>query len=93
MQTLWRCYCGESGFDWTTYLSMVEFYYNCSINEATTQSPFEVMYAYQPSILADRLFQLAGGATDAANRLTLIADIRDGVNQFLKLTKEKMAAK
>ena len=38
MQTLLRCYCAESGFDWTTDLSMVEFYYNCSINETTTHS-------------------------------------------------------
>ena len=35
MQTLLRCYCAKSGFDWTSHLSMVEFYYNCSINEAT----------------------------------------------------------
>ena len=72
---------------------MVEFYYNSSINEATTHAPFEVMYAYQPSILADRLFQLAGGATDAANRLTLIADIRYVVNQILKLSKERIATR
>ena len=26
MQTLLRCYCAESGFDWTSHLSMVEFY-------------------------------------------------------------------
>ena len=44
MQTPLRCYCSESGFDWTSHLSMVEFYYNCSINEATTHSPFVVMY-------------------------------------------------
>ena len=49
MQTLLRYYCAESGFDWTSHLSMVEFYYNCSINEATTHSPFEMMYEYQPS--------------------------------------------
>ena len=46
MQTLLRCYCAESGFDWTSQLSIVEFYYNCSINEATTHSSFEVMYGY-----------------------------------------------
>ncbi len=35
MQTLLRCYCAESGFDWTSHLSMVKFYYNCYVNEAT----------------------------------------------------------
>ena len=49
MQTLLRCYCVVSSFDWTSHLSMVEFYYNCSINEATSHSPFEVMYRFQPS--------------------------------------------
>ena len=35
MQTLLRCYnCVESGSDWASHLGIVEFYYNCSINEA-----------------------------------------------------------
>jgi len=59
MQTLLRCDCGKSSFDWTLYLSMIEFYYNGSINEESTHSPFEVMYGYQPSTLADRLLPLA----------------------------------
>jgi hypothetical protein len=49
MQTLLRCYCAKVGVDWTSHLSMVEFYYKCSINEATLYSPFEVMYGFQPS--------------------------------------------
>ena len=45
MQTLLPCYyCVESTFDWTSHLSMVEFCLNFSINEASTHSPFEVMY-------------------------------------------------
>ena len=54
MQTLLRCYCAESGFDWTSHLGMVEFYYNCSIDEATTNSLFEAMCGYQPSTPLDR---------------------------------------
>jgi len=54
---------------------MVEFYYSCSINEATTHSPFEVMYGYQPSTPADRLVLMVGATTDADDRLTLIAYI------------------
>ena len=47
MQTLLRCHCAESGFDWASHhLSMVEFYYTCSINEAAQHSPFEVMYGF-----------------------------------------------
>jgi len=55
MQTLLRCYCTKSSVDWTSHVSMIEFYYNCSINEATTHSPFEVMYGYHPSTPVDRL--------------------------------------
>ena len=29
MEIILRCYCAKSGFDWTSHLSMVEFYYNC----------------------------------------------------------------
>ena len=50
---------------------MVEFYYNCSINEATTHSP------YQPSTPADRLIPMATATADASDRSTFIADIRD----------------
>jgi hypothetical protein len=72
---------------------MVEFYYNCSINEATTHSPFEVMYGYQPSTPADRPLPMVDATADATDRLALIADIRDVVNQLLKLSKERRATK
>ena len=71
---------------------MVEFYYNCSINEAVSHSPFEVMYGYQPSTPADRLLPLAGASADATDRLTLIADIREDT-QLLKLSIERIAAR
>ena len=94
MQTLLRCYCAKPGFDWTSHSSMlVEFYYNYSINEATTHSPSEMMYGYQPSSRADRLLPMVGATADAADRLTLTADIRDVVVQLLKLSKERMAAR
>ncbi len=46
MQTLLRCYYAKSGFDWTSHLSMVDLYYNCLINEATSHSIFEVLYGF-----------------------------------------------
>jgi hypothetical protein len=93
MQTLLRCYCAESGFDWTSHLSMVKFYNNYSINEATAHSPFEVMYGGHPSTPADRLLPMVVATADAGDRLTLIVDIQDVVNQLLKLSKERMAAR
>ena len=53
MQTLLRYYCAESSFDWASHLSMVETYQNCSITEATSHSPFEVMYGFQSSTPAN----------------------------------------
>ena len=93
MQTLLRCYCAESGFDWTSHLSMVEFYYNCSIDEATSHSPFEIMYGFQPSTPAEIHLPLVGATAEAAGRLTTIRDIRDVVHQLIKLSKERMAAR
>jgi hypothetical protein len=61
---------------------MAEFYYNCSIYEAISHSPFEVMYGFQPSTPADRLLPLTGATAEAADRLTMILDIMDVVHQF-----------
>ena len=51
------------------------------------------MYGHQPATPADRQLSVAGATADAADRLTLIRDIRDVVNQLLKLSKERMAAR
>ena len=48
------------------------------------------MYGYQPYTPTDRLLPMVRATADAADRLTLIADIRDVVNQLMKLYKEKM---
>jgi hypothetical protein len=72
---------------------MVEFYYNCSINEATSHSPFEVMYGFQPSTPENRLLPLTGATAEEADRLTMITDIRDVVHQLIKLSKERMGAR
>ena len=82
MQTLLRCYCAEYGSDWASRLSIVEFYYNCSINEAAQHSPFEVMHGFQPSTPANRLLPLAGATAYATERLTNIVEIRDVVKHL-----------
>ena len=93
MQILLRCYCAKYGFDWTSHLSMVEIYYNCSIKEASTHSPYEVMYGYQSYTPAGRLLPLISATAYAIVRLSLFADIRDVVNQILKLSKERIAVR
>ena len=45
------------------------------------------------STLVDRLLPLIGATAEAADRLTMIKDIRDVVNQLIKLSKERMAAR
>ena len=52
------------------------------------------MYGYHPSTPADRLLPLTSATTsDAADRLTLIADIRDVANQILKFSEERIATR
>ncbi len=51
------------------------------------------MYGYQPSTPVDRLLPMDGAKAHAADRLPLIVDIRDVVNQLLKLSKERMAVR
>ena len=93
MQILLRCYTSESGFDWVSHLPMVEFYYNCSMNESSKHSPFEVTYGFQPSTHADRLLPLTGSLAHVADRLTDLASTRDVVWELLTLSKQRMAAR
>jgi hypothetical protein len=51
------------------------------------------MYGYQPCTPADGLLPLAGAIADASDRSTFITYIRDVVNQLLKLSKERLAAR
>jgi hypothetical protein len=69
MKILLRCYTSESGFDWVSQLPMAEFYYNCTINESSKPSTFEVTYGFQPSTLVDRLLPLTGAPALVADHL------------------------
>ena len=77
MQVLLRCYCAESGFDWASLLSLVEFWYNSTVSESTQQSPFEALYGYQPSNAVDRLLPLTRAPVSAVDRLTYLKDTRE----------------
>ena len=70
---------------------MVEFYYNCSINESSKHSPFEVYYGFQPATPADRLLPRTGAPTSAADRLTDLASTRDVVRELLTLSKQRIS--
>ena len=72
---------------------MVKFYYNCSINEASKHSPFEVSYGFQSTTLADRLLPLTGAPTPIPDRLTKSASVRDVVQELLTHSKQRMAAR
>jgi hypothetical protein len=58
---------------------MVEFYYICSINEASKHSPFEVAYGFQSTTHAYRLLPLTGAHVPVVKRLTELASVRDVV--------------
>ena len=71
---------------------MVEFYYNCSINEASKHSPFEVSYGFQPTTPANRLLPLSGAPAPIVERLTELASVRDVVRELHALYKQRMVA-
>jgi hypothetical protein len=94
MQILLRCYTPESGFDWVSKLPMVEFhYYNCSMNEASKHSPFEVSYGFLPTTSAHRLLPLIGAQAYVTDRLTELVSVRDVVRELLALSKQRMAGR
>ncbi len=61
------------------------------MNEATSHSPFEVMYGFKPFTLAHHLLLLIRATAEAANKLTTIADIKGYVYELIKLSKERLA--
>ena len=93
MQIVLCCYIYESGFNWVSHLPMVDFYYNCSINESSKHYPFEVSDGFQPATLADRLLSLTGTRASDADRLTDLASTRDVVRELLTLSKQQMTAR
>jgi hypothetical protein len=72
---------------------MVKFYYNCSINEASKHSTFEVSYGFHPTTHADRLLPLIGAPAPIAERLTALASVKNIVRELLTLSKQRMAAR
>ena len=74
---------------------MVELYYNCSIDESSKHSPFEVSCGFQFATLADRLLPLTGAPSSAADRLTDhdFASTRDVVRELLTLSKQRMVSR
>ena len=51
------------------------------------------MYGFQPSTHVDRLLSLTGATAEAADKLTMITNIRDVVHQLIKLSNERTAAR
>jgi len=72
---------------------MVEFYYNCSINEASKYSPFEASYGFQPATPVDKLLPLNGALAHVAKHLTKMASVREVVRELLTLSKQRMAGR
>ena len=61
---------------WLNFITNVRL-----MRQLRTHSPFELMYGCQPSTPADRLLlPMVGATADAADTLTLIANILDVVN-------------
>ncbi len=85
MQTLLRGDCAWSDFSLEFSLEYCGiYYYNCSINEVASHSPFEVMHGFPSTTHADRQLPLTGATVEAADRLTMISNIRDGVYELIK---------
>jgi hypothetical protein len=93
MQIVLRCYTIKSVFDWVSHLPMVEFYYDCIINESSKHSPFEVTDGVQPSSSVDMLLPLTGAPDLVADRLTGLANAREVVRELLTLSKQRMVAR
>ena len=85
MQILLHCYTIKYRFDRVSQLPMIEFYYNCYINEASKHYPLEVSYGFQPTTFAHRLLP-TGAPALVTERLTELASVRDVVHTIPALS-------
>jgi hypothetical protein len=73
---------------------MVDFQYDCSISEASTQLLFEVSCEYPPTTLVDRLLSVIGApALIIVDRLSNSSNVSHVVRELLILTKQRMASR
>jgi hypothetical protein len=53
VETYLRCYTTSKPRDWSTWLSMAEWWYNTNYHSATGMTPFEAVYGYPaPSLIS-----------------------------------------
>ena len=55
--------------------------------------PFEVTYGFQPATHVDRLLSLTGAPAPIGDRLSKLANVREGVREFLTLSKQRRTAR
>jgi hypothetical protein len=84
-------YVNQAHNDWDVYLKMVVNAYNCSIQESSGFSPFEVLFARKPTLVAD----VALKANDYSRQefihelVKRSAIIRNIVNRNLEFARER----
>ena len=86
IETYLRIYCGDHPETWADHLAPLEFAYNATKHSATKQSPFSLLYGYEPIAIPE--IELNNDAPPAANdRLTLLQTKRKEALGALELSR------
>ncbi|GJU09211.1 retrotransposable element Tf2 [Tanacetum coccineum] len=74
-----RCMCGEKPKEWTTWLPMVEYWYNTSYHTSIKTTPYQAVYGQSP--LCHITYQVGDSVVDTVDK-TMVA--REKANQMLQ---------
>lgn len=88
MEKYLRLFTGQRQDNWLQMLPSAEFAINSRVSSATNQSPFELLYGYQPDFVIPTGGRSNAPAVDA--RLDKLREAQKEADAALKLSKEHM---
>ena len=84
-----RIYCADHPETWSMHIPTLEFALNTNIHSATKQSPFKLLYGYDPIAIPDPISDKSA-LPAVQNRLTELASLRKEATAAYELARNRM---
>jgi transposase InsO family protein len=87
-----RCYVAAHQKDWENYLGMITFAYNSSVHPSTGNTPFYLIYGYQPKTPLDLATDIDSAPTTVLQRLDELKQALAAARSTLAEVRDKATA-
>lgn len=89
IETYLRCMCGSIPIQWTSWLSLAEYWYNTQFHRSLGTTPYEVLYGQPPDILLP-FFPGTSVVSDAERTLQTREQVLQLARDNLKRAQDRM---